>query len=353
MDNNERLVWPDLLKIASIYCVIVIHSAAPLLAKYKPDKADWWWAANLYDSFSRWCIPVFFILSGMFLIEKCTKISLGHFLKTRLRRIAIPFVAWSGIYFAWRIYSGKENLAPLSFFSLLCKEPLFYHLWFVYVLIGLYLLAPILATYAQNATRHNLAYALSAWFVFASLVPALDALDPSKMVLPASASLSVFPYVGYFVLGYALRNVVPGTASRVLLFLSFLLAYGITAYGTYLVTVGQRNGIFNGILYEYWSPNVLIMAIAVFLIGKSIRRPVVIQPANGFLRAAADCVPGIYFVHALLISASLKGVLGFEFDSRSVYPALGIPLFALSIFAASFALTLGIKKVPLLRWIVP
>jgi surface polysaccharide O-acyltransferase-like enzyme len=96
-NENSYLLWADILKILSIYAVVLIHSAAPLLLDF--NEPVQWWVGNLYDSLARWCIPVFFMLSGAFIMDKASEDGLSHFLFSRFRRIFLPFLIWSGLYF--------------------------------------------------------------------------------------------------------------------------------------------------------------------------------------------------------------------------------------------------------------
>ncbi|MBZ0158012.1 MAG: acyltransferase family protein [Alphaproteobacteria bacterium] len=356
MKEDNHLIWPDLLKILSIYAVILIHSAAPLLVRYHELGESWWWAGNLYDSLSRWCIPLFVILSGTFLLGKAQGNSLGHFLKRRLQRVLVPLLIWSFIYFLWRIYGNKENLAFSSFLPLLLMEPVYYHLWFLYLIIGLYLLAPVLSIYLKYADHKNVLYFLSLWFLLGSLLPFAESYFEIRTYLSIGTSNSPLKFLGYFILGHFLRDLQLRPAQAILFILLFLFAFFITAYGTYYSTVRQNAGRFDSTFYEYFSVNVFSMSLSLYLVGKSAALPaffVRMENRFGVFRATAACVPGIYLVHALLIEIAKEGMLGFSFNQLTFPPAIGIPVFALAIFLVSFLIIFIIKQLPLLRNIVP
>ncbi|MFZ5998302.1 MAG: acyltransferase [Nitrospirota bacterium] len=356
MKENDYLVWPDLLKIASVYAVIMIHSAAPLLVQYCERGATDWWIGNLYDAFSRWCIPLFIMISGTFVLGNVHDQSLGRFFRKRARRVVIPFLIWSFIYFLWRIYGNNEALALSSFPVMIFTEPIYYHLWYLYVIIGLYLLAPFLDIYLKNAERQNVSYFLMLWFITASLLPMVESYFDVRIYLSTGASNTVFTLLGYFVLGYVLRDMLLRPVQMLRYLLLFLLAFFMTASGTYYVTVRQNDGIFDGIFYEYFSVNVLAMSLAIFAIGKNITLPAVVlrfEKRFGIFRTTASCVPGMYLIHAMLIEISKEGLLGFTFSQTTLHPALGIPVFAFGIFLASLAVVFIVKLIPVIRFIVP
>lgn len=71
---NTRNISYDLLRICAAVMVVLLHIAASNWYSLTPDKAEWF-AMNFYDSMSRSAVPIFFMLSGTFLLRK--DISLG------------------------------------------------------------------------------------------------------------------------------------------------------------------------------------------------------------------------------------------------------------------------------------
>lgn len=70
MTKDGKIFWVDFVRVLATFLVILLHSAAPLLYQYSSiSKADWW-VANIYDSISRICVPLFFMISGYLLLEK-------------------------------------------------------------------------------------------------------------------------------------------------------------------------------------------------------------------------------------------------------------------------------------------
>ena len=68
MKVTERLVWIDLLKIISIFFVVLLHTSA--FGVYQGVAANGWWVANFYDSLARISVPLFVMASGALLLEK-------------------------------------------------------------------------------------------------------------------------------------------------------------------------------------------------------------------------------------------------------------------------------------------
>jgi len=355
-EGKERLLWAEALKVGAVYAVILVHSSAPFVADYGPGGPRAWWAGNVYDSASRWCIPVFVMLSGFFLIEKYREEAMGSFFMRRFMRVFVPFIAWSLIYFIWRVYANDERLSASAFVPMLFMEPAYYHLWYMYLVMGLYLVAPLMGLYMKNSCCRHGWYYIGLWFCAGSVLPFVESWFGFTTYITSGTGNSLFKFTGYFALGWMLRDYEPGGPKKLLLLLVFLLGFAITAYGTYFASVGKGGGEFNGVFYEYFSFSVLMMSVPLFLIAKGARLSAFSgNPGYGAraIRAAAACVPGIYLVHAMLIAVFKRGLLGFDLTPAMTDPFIGIPLFALAVFLASLAVVLVIRSLPVLRNIVP
>ncbi|MFP4164728.1 MAG: acyltransferase [Chitinispirillaceae bacterium] len=350
MIMKNRLLWPDLLKTLAILAVITIHSAAPLLIRYNQAGENYWWTANLFNSLSRWCIPVFFMLSGAFLIPKA-HLSLTQFFKKRVQRIIVPFILWSFIYFLWRIHVNGEELQLVQFFPMLIQQPVYYHLWFFYVLIILYLFAPVLGVYFSCGRKSNAFYFFLLWLLSASILPLLQIYFDLNFHFPDSSENSPYYFLGYFFIGLMLRDITLQKREVPFFILLFLIGLLLTAYGTFdMVTANE--GTFRGIFYRYNSPNVFLMAVSLFVLIKSIplsqNRSQINLPER-----LASCVPGIFLVHAMIIAIYKQGMLGFTLSETMYHPAWGIPVFTLAVYGGSLFITGIIKMIPVVKHTVP
>jgi surface polysaccharide O-acyltransferase-like enzyme len=351
-----RVLWADFLKSIALCGVVLIHSAAPLLAGYEDRGAASWWAGNLYDSAARWCIPVLFMLSGAFLIDKAQTLGTSAFLRRRLGRIGAPFLAWSALYCLWHIEINGVDMAYRACIGAIFQGPVYYHLWFFYVLIGLYLITPLLGAYFESARRSNVAYFLILWALFGSLLPTIEALRGRALSVAPGSLYSLVRYIGFFVLGHTLRNVRCSARQCVWWVLAFMAGWAITALGTWRLTLAN-GGTFSGALYEYYSPNVAVMAAAVFLVIKSVpylnesgHSPV----ASAIVTGAGASAPGVYLIHAMVIAALQQGMIGgVRISPYMAAPWLGVVLFAIIVIALSGAAVVIARRIPGLRIIMP
>lgn len=114
--------------------VVLLHTAAEYVLKSEGVN---WNFANLVDSFTRVCVPLFFMISGyLFFYEKTVKFK--NFIKIFSALVFYSFIAFLAALF-FKIINPVKPFS-FTFFS----QPSFYHLWYFYPLIAIYLLSAII-----------------------------------------------------------------------------------------------------------------------------------------------------------------------------------------------------------------
>ena len=166
LKNENRVVWVDWMRVAACFMVLLVHSTEPFYlggdGSQILTKADAYWA-SFFDSIVRACVPLFIVASSY--LQFPLHYSTGVFCRRRAVRILIPFVLWSVVYaLAWG--EPSENFHNLAFnFNYAAG-----HLWFVYMLIGVYLLMPLLSPWAERVGKRELKAYIAIW-LFTTLIP--------------------------------------------------------------------------------------------------------------------------------------------------------------------------------------
>lgn len=289
--DQKSTDWLDGIRWIATIAVITIHVVAPYLYQYGKLTIVSWNIYNLIDSLSRFAVPFFVMLSGALLLNKNS--SLTDFLKKRFLRILIPFFFWSLIYSVYHYFkNGEQEINYLvSFFNSL-KVGASYHLWYIYMLIGLYLAIPILNKWIVNSNDQLLHYFLIIWFV--GLI-----FNFFEVTLNKDFSLTVYTgYIGYLVLGYFIAYRSSKVNSYLLLFV-FLTAVGFTFFATLMKPMA--NGVFNGRFYHYLSINVLLASVSLFMLIKNS-----FQISKFYLDKIKFCNQygfGVYLIHVIVLDA--------------------------------------------------
>ena len=223
--SRKREVWIDWMRVAACFMVLLVHSTEPFYLGGEGSliltKSDAFWS-SFFDSFVRACVPLFIVASSY--LQFPIHYSAGEFVRRRSVRILIPFLVWTVVYaLVWG--EPVENFRNLIFNFNYASG----HLWFVYMLIGIYMIMPLLSPWAEKVGKRELQVYLAIW-VFTLFIPLIRDLMGGTMVftygpsgLPRQAlyplwgetswnSYGVFYYisgfVGYLFLGLYLRKFV-------------------------------------------------------------------------------------------------------------------------------------------------
>ena len=105
---------------------------------------------------------------------KAKEIPLYVFFKTRLYKNSSAGLFWSYIWLALTLLHTQQSVNPFLFALKPFFENTSIHLWFVYSLLGIYLILPILHKITTHSTSKELHYFCFLWLTFKSVLPYLE-----------------------------------------------------------------------------------------------------------------------------------------------------------------------------------
>ncbi|MBO7071498.1 MAG: acyltransferase [Bacteroidales bacterium] len=163
-DNREY--WLDWMRVVACFLVMLTHSCEPFYLGGEGSliltKTDAIWVAIL-NSFPRACVALFIFASAY--LQFPLHYSTGEFFKKMALRILPPFIIWSIVYaLVWGqpVQNFKDLLLNFNYAA--------GHLWFVYMLIGLYLIMPLLSPWAEKVGKGELQVYIGIW-LFTTIIP--------------------------------------------------------------------------------------------------------------------------------------------------------------------------------------
>lgn len=337
---NRAINSYDYLRVVTAFFVVLLHASASYVVLYNELSTLEWMAGNVYNSLSRWTVPVFFMLSGAFLLDPKRVETLAYFYKKRVLKIVVPLLAWSMIYY---VYKGLTLEMPMSlkdFVSRFIANDIYYHLWFLYVLLGIYLLVPLLRHFMKDVPPSYLLYFAVIWFIAVPFMKTANEFYGSTIYF----DIPIAGYLGYFILGYYLRVVVVKKSVLWGFFVVGTLSLAVTIYGTFTFTKAN-DSVFYDFFYSNYSPTTALIAIAMFLLVKQLKNTM----GAKLVQLIGGTTFGIYLVHALLLNYFVTNWL--DFSELSNW--LSIPLTAFIIFVVSFIVSYIIGNIPILNKIMP
>ncbi|MDF2476856.1 MAG: acyltransferase [Sphingobacterium sp.] len=324
-----RSSYISVLRIIAIFLVILIHSSSGYLNSNDFDAFDWNYA-NWINSFSRFAVPLFVIISGALLLQKDE--DTGIFYKKRLLKIIPPFAFWTVVYLVYYFiryidfeYIGFPQVINIVLIRL--KSGSNAHLWYLYMLIGLYLAIPFLRKMIRNCSKKEIEIFLFLWFT--------SLFFNNKwfnVYLPNFDLTFFYGYIGYLVLGHYLSNY-QLTWPRWSSLLFFMCSCLITGWGTYYLSL--EKGEFDPTLYNYLSPNIALSAGCLFVFIQCLKFP---ERMSAFWEFIDIHSFGIYLCHILLLNY-IHPLIPFATLWK-------IPIAAILTLVISALLTYCLRKIP-------
>lgn len=367
IEDNKRIVWADLLRLIAIFMVICSHSADPFNvspeARANPEFNFW---GSIYGAFLRPCVPLFVMLTGMLLLP--VKQEMGSFYRKRIWRVAVPFIIWSLFYnlFPWMTgllgmdrsflstmfaYAGENPsqsfsdslhnilLIPFNFSTYTV------HLWYIYMLIGLYLIMPIFSSWIAQASDKQKRLFLLLWFVSLFFPYLKEFFTENLGGACAWNDYGILYYfsgfIGYLLLGHYLKESkrIPSPIAIPLSLICFAIGYATTYYGFRHISA-QHDASERQIelFFLFCSPQVMLMTSAWYIL---IQRVKISSPTvQSALKNLTKCGLGIYMIHYFMV-----GIGYLVIDTIGSPIPVRIPATALLVFLASWAIVASLYKV--------
>ncbi len=342
--SSGRVIYFDVLRITAIFFVVAVHLSAQHWSDVDVSSRAWF-AFNLYCTAGKWSVPVFVMISGALFLGR--GLDIRSILKKYLLRIAIAFAFWSAAYalFVRALYGITWDEVLFRFFTG------HYHMWFLFMIAGLYLLVPLLRPIVQN--EKLLRYFLLLAFIFTFLLPQAAffcsfALPQVSEVIRTVAMYSYcfFPlgFTVYFIGGYYLSRREFSRREEIVLYCigTAALLFSIAAP----VVLSRAQGAPSDAFYNYNSLNVLLTSVPIFVfVRQHLNFPKLGEQALGVLGRLSKYSFGVYLVHPMVIE-----LLGrFGIDTFSCNAFFSVPLLAVIVFASSMALSALLHQIPVVK----
>ena len=378
--NAQREIWLDWMRVSACFLVMATHSCEPFYLGGEGSliltKTDAIWVSIL-NVLPRACVALFVFASSY--LQFPLHYPTGEFFKRRALRILPPFVFWSIVY-ALVLGEPVQNFKDL----LLNFNYTAGHMWFVYMIIGLYLVMPLLSPWAERVSKRELQVYLGIW-LFTTLIPLIRQVfrgaapviygpsgipNAAKYPLWGEASWNsygVFYYlsgfIGYLLLGLYFRKFVGRLAWGRTLGIAvpaFLCGFAICCGGFLSRVWADSHGVFPiegpvGLAAIWEGPwlndtfGVTLMTLAWILLFRKIERGG--RFYESVLQPVSKASYGMYLCHILVlgaVSSWLRGALGTGADG-----ALGVwttPAQILSTAVISFVavaiISILVRKIP-------
>ncbi|APX71253.1 acyltransferase [Companilactobacillus allii] len=300
MKKNNRIFFLDFIRVIAIFLVIFIHVSA--IDTTLNIGSGQWQITKILNYFAHISVPMFFMISGALLLNSKKTKSISYTWKQRIPRVVIPFILWSIISpIVVGIYAHSLSATNvLSSIKLMLYQPTSPTLWFMYPLIGVYILSPIIREFVENASKKMLLYTMLIWLITNSLLPSIAVMFPKSnafTIYPVANFFLVGGFVGYFILGYLMTQINVNKYSNISLIIAMLI-FGLS--GNFISElVPKIFDAFNG--YYVTSIFIPLMSIPAYILLQKWGQNIKSEKVISVFEFLAPLVFGIYLIHNLLI----------------------------------------------------
>ena len=315
----------------------------------------------------RWPVPLFVMISGMFNIEKYNA---GQPLKTgilkiakKIGRIYCALIFWALFYKIFvpviSNYHLKEFIAnPLSFLNIheIIYYPYkaiggdsWYHLWFLYMIIGLYLLTPLVKVFVSNCQKNYLIYFMLIVFLVGMGVPFYNFINTLKDIplLPHKIHINapeLSGFIGYYIAGYFFSKYKLSKKIEYSIYALGIVSTAFTILGNSFISIktGQNEKLLHPL-----APNIMLETIALFLFVKNKFENIHFSVLfRNTIVNMSKCTFGIYLVHDFMIKF-VNIYFGLHWNTFN--PLISVPVICILVFLLSYLAAFTISKIPLLN----
>lgn len=368
--DMKRIGFIDYIRVIACFLVMLVHSSEFFYVG-DPDaclanEANRFWVAFYDGTVARTCVPLFMIVSAFLLVPMKPGMTMHQFYKRRFMRILPPLIIFQLLYTfvpvlekCWTMDDALSNLwlVPFNF------SPQAGHLWFMFPLISLYLIIPVVSPWLERSSaREELTFI--GLFAFSTFLPWLH-----RFVTPelwGECFWNQFTmlwycsgYLGYLVLAHYIRRHLKWSTGKRLLIGSLCFVAGAIFTGWSFWWKGVP-GVHVALPDLEWSwafctPNVLLATFGAFILFTCIKQP----EAPRFVTGIAKLTYGMYLMHILILTLVARLFISGDITNPAMDVAnpllpvwAAIPVIAVCTYACCLVITKLISYLPGSKYII-
>lgn len=350
--HKNRVIYLDYLRLIAMIAVVFIHTGVQKLFSVQVGIFDWH-MFNLYTSGVRFAVPIFVMISGALMLNPQRNVTSKKLFSKILNLLVVLWI-WSLFY---AVFDPQEEGRIIEKLELMFLGH--FHMWYLYMLVGLYLILPILRAFIEN--KKIVKYFLILSLIFSFILPDIIYIckqtqmsvlcifaDISQRILDDIDFTFAIGYVFYFVLGYYLSKVELNKKIRLLIYILGIVGFVATFLLTYFVSVSE--GRTTDIFYSNFSVFVMLEAVAVFVFAKyELVKIKLNNTVSILIDKIVACSLGVYLVHMFVLDMLDKL---FGLNVMSFNAVISVPLLSILVLLISLVIIAIMKIIPIIKKLV-
>ncbi len=339
-EKIEHNISVDVLKSCAAFAVVVLHCAAEVMDSSSTTGINWW-IANFFNASVRWSVPVFVMISGALLLDSRGNENCIRFFSKRAKRLLVPVLFWTCFYYFFRYSHG--GLTVKQAISGVLRGTPFYHLWYLYMIPGLYLFTPALRIYVAHSSSGDRIFLIILIFTVSIFQDIISTFIYSGQ--PTLFTMFI-RYIGYYLCGYQLNKGDFYLVKKMYYGFIILACALLSALGTgvliHFFSLSPHNGGFY--FYSNFNPVIILMSLSIYHFLANIRLTGVDK-----IQHYAPLTLGIYALHPFILNR--LGRWDF-FLTHFTGTYFVIPVKAILTFFICGVIIKGLTRIPYVRYTV-
>lgn len=344
---NNKKISIEYIRVIAIIMTITIHVSNIYIYAFDEISDGYFLTSVIYNSLSRLCVPLFFMISGALIINK--EYSRKKYFQKIIKFILL-LIFWSLFYYIQKNGFSFENIGTVLVNSFFNAEMTSRHLWYMYAIISVYIALPFIQNMCKNLSKELENLFLILWIVLSGIsviaIPVARYITKSNIEIDYPIPLiNAAYYLGYFICGHILykrfADVNFNKQKNAICLLVYSVCTFITAFFTYFISI-KADRFFDAMTW-YKSIFTVLATIAIFLL--------IIANKNffksEFILKISRHTFGIYLTHIFFFNIMKKC-----FDITLFNPIITIPVATLSLYIISLIICMLLSKIPYVKKLI-
>lgn len=340
--NDTQFNYITVLSVVSAISVIILHTNGCF---WTFSTERYWITANIIESVFYFAVPVFFMITGITLLDYNQKYSEKEYAKKRITKTVIPFLIWSIIGLIFRIFVIKEiKTTDLSFtyiFNGIFNTEIIGIFWFFKDLFLIYLIIPLLANIQQEKKVRLYSNTIILLLVLNVILPFINNIFNLGLRLSMQVNLAC-TNVLFVLIGYVLSKKELKKYARIIIYILGIIGLLVHIFVTQKLSYDAGTVIRT--VKGYSNLPSIAYAVAIFVFVKQIASKIKFQKIFCFL---AKYTFGMYLMQYFIYTTIQKLT---KWDTHAMLYRLGMPFIVIAI---TIIITWSLRRIPIIKKIVP